>query len=67
MPTRTWARRSSSTSTPARLGLHHAVSPAAQQAMTAGLTFTATATLDIGHASFLSSPDLVVATLLSFE
>ena len=41
----------------------HAVSPALQQTMTAGVTLATTATLDTSHAPFLSRPDLVISTL----
>jgi pimeloyl-ACP methyl ester carboxylesterase len=37
-----------------------------QQSMTAGVTFRETATLDTGHAPFLSHPDAVVKALLGF-
>jgi pimeloyl-ACP methyl ester carboxylesterase len=43
-----------------------AVSPALQSAMTAGVTFVSTATLDTGHSPFLSRPEQVVTTLLGF-
>jgi len=41
----------------------HAVSLTLQQAMTAGVTMAATATIPTSHAPFLSNPALVVATL----
>ena len=41
----------------------HAVSFALQQAMTAGVTMAATATIPTSHAPFLSDPALVVSTL----
>ncbi len=42
----------------------HAVSPALQQAMTAGVPFVSTLTLDTGHTPSLSRPGLVVSALL---
>jgi pimeloyl-ACP methyl ester carboxylesterase len=44
-------------------GQDHAVSPALQQQMTAGLILKATFTLDTGHAPFLTKPDELVAAL----
>lgn len=41
----------------------HAISLARQQAMTAGVTMSATATIATSHAPFLSNPALVVSTL----
>lgn len=41
----------------------HALSYGLQQTMTAGVTMSATATIETSHAPFLSKPDLVVTTL----
>ncbi len=41
-----------------------AVSPTLQQAMTEGVTFVKTVTLDTSHSPFLSEPELVKATLM---
>ena len=41
-----------------------AISPTLQQAMTEGVTFVKTVTLDTSHSPFLSDPELVKATLM---
>ena len=44
----------------------HAISPANQQAMTAGISWQATASLATSHSPFLSHPDDVVDVLVEF-
>jgi len=45
----------------------NAISWTAQQAMTTGVSFVSTATLDSSHSPFLSKPDDLVATLIDFQ